>query len=68
LDEVTSALDTQSEAEVLAALGAVAQQGTALVFVSHRPTVAAFADRVVTLDGGRVVSDRAPDASPPSPV
>lgn len=66
LDEVTSALDAESEAEVLAALSALAATGTALVFVSHRPTVAAFADRVVTLDGGRVVSDRAPDA-PPSP-
>lgn len=67
LDEVTSALDVESEAEVLAALSGLAEQGTALVFVSHRPTVAAFADRVVTLDGGRVVSDRAPDAPSLSP-
>ena len=67
LDEVTSALDVESEAEVLAALSRLAEHGTALVFVSHRPTVAAFADRVVTLDGGRVVSDRAPDAPSLSP-
>ncbi|MCB9626579.1 MAG: ABC transporter ATP-binding protein [Sandaracinaceae bacterium] len=60
LDEVTSALDAESEAEVLAALSGLAANGTALVFVSHRPTVAAFAERVLTLDGGRVVSDRAP--------
>jgi ABC-type multidrug transport system fused ATPase/permease subunit len=60
LDEVTSALDAASEADVLATLTALADTGTTLVFVSHRPTVAAFADRVLALDGGRLVSDRAP--------
>ncbi|MCB9659197.1 MAG: ABC transporter ATP-binding protein [Sandaracinaceae bacterium] len=60
LDEVTSALDAQSEAEVLATLTTLTHDGTALVFVSHRPTVASFATRVLTLDGGRVLGDGAP--------
>ncbi|MCK9900690.1 ABC transporter [Parafrankia colletiae] len=48
LDDVTSALDVETEAAVLRRLRAWNPDG-ALVIVSHRPAVLAAADRVVTL-------------------
>ncbi|MEX5632983.1 ABC transporter ATP-binding protein [Parafrankia sp. FMc2] len=48
LDDVTSALDVETEAAVLRRLRAWSPDG-ALVIVSHRPAVLAAADRVVTL-------------------
>jgi ABC-type multidrug transport system fused ATPase/permease subunit len=54
LDEATSSLDPAAEAEVQAALGQLLRGRTAVV-VAHRLATAAAADRVVVLDGGRVV-------------
>ncbi|WP_235925945.1 ABC transporter ATP-binding protein [Actinokineospora pegani] len=48
LDDVTSAVDVDTEREILARVRARAPE-TALVFVSHRPAVVAAADRVVRL-------------------
>jgi ATP-binding cassette subfamily B protein len=53
LDEPTSGLDAASEAAVLQALEQAAAGRTVLA-VSHRLGLAARADRVVVLDGGRV--------------
>lgn len=54
LDEVTSALDRNSEAQVIAALEAV-RAGRTLVVVAHRLSTVRHADRIVVLEGGRVV-------------
>src|SRR4029450_2474067 len=59
LDEPTSGLDAASEQAVLDALDRAAQ-GRTVVAVSHRLSLAARADRVVVLDGGRVAEQGPP--------
>jgi ATP-binding cassette, subfamily B, bacterial len=59
LDEPTSGLDAASEQAVLDALDRAAEERTVLS-VSHRLSLAARADRVVVLDGGRVVEQGPP--------
>ena len=59
LDEPTSGLDAASEQAVLDALDRAAE-GRTVVSVSHRLSLAAQADRVVVLDGGRVVEQGPP--------
>ena len=58
LDEVTSALDPEMTAEVLAILAKLAAEGTTMVFVTHEIDFARqISDRVVFLDKGRLVVD-----------
>ena len=56
LDEATAALDPATEATVLAAGDRVAERRTTFV-VAHRLATAARADRIVVLDGGRVLEE-----------
>jgi putative ABC transport system ATP-binding protein len=57
-DEPTGALDTQSAAEVLSLLRAMAtEQGQTIIMVTHDPVAASYADRVVVLADGRIVRD-----------
>jgi ATP-binding cassette subfamily B protein len=55
-DEATAALDPATEAAVLAAGDRVTSKRTAFV-VAHRLATAARADRIVVLDGGRIVEE-----------
>jgi ABC-type multidrug transport system fused ATPase/permease subunit len=59
LDEPTSGLDAAAERAVLDALDRAAEGRTVLA-VSHRLSLAARADRVVVLDGGRVAEQGPP--------
>lgn len=54
LDEATSALDAESERMVQAALEAAMQDRTTLV-IAHRLATVLRADRIVVMDGGRIV-------------
>ncbi|HTP72460.1 MAG TPA: ABC transporter transmembrane domain-containing protein [Burkholderiaceae bacterium] len=54
LDEATSALDAESERMVQAALEAAMKDRTTLV-IAHRLATVQRADRIVVLDGGRIV-------------
>ena len=54
LDEATAHLDSSSEAAVQEALGAALAGRTALV-IAHRLSTIRAADRIVVLEGGRVV-------------
>ena len=54
LDEATSALDAQSERKVQEALDEIMHQHTTL-FIAHRLTTAARADRILVLRRGEVV-------------
>ncbi|HEV3328017.1 MAG TPA: ABC transporter ATP-binding protein, partial [Acidimicrobiales bacterium] len=55
LDDATSAIDVHVEQEIHAALGALLEHRTTIV-IAHRLSTIALADRVVLLDGGRVVA------------
>ena len=54
LDEATSNLDLQSETRIEAALDVLLEGRTALL-IAHRLSTAMKADRIVVIDGGRVV-------------
>jgi ATP-binding cassette subfamily B protein RaxB len=54
LDEATSHLDVKREIIVSSAIRAL---NVTRVIVAHRPQTTATADRIVTLDGGRIVRE-----------
>jgi ABC-type multidrug transport system fused ATPase/permease subunit len=54
LDEAMSALDARTERRLLAGLESWSQ-GRIVIIVSHRLAAAKWADRIVVVDGGRVV-------------
>ena len=56
LDDATSSVDPTKEHEIRAALREVMRDRTTLI-IAHRAATIALADRVVLLDGGRVVAD-----------
>ncbi len=60
LDEPTSQLDPELEAELVAAVGRLLAGRSALI-IAHRLATVRSADRVVLLEAGRVVAAGAPD-------
>ncbi len=54
LDEATSALDNETEAKIQRALDAV-RQGRTTFIIAHRLSTVRNADRILVLDGGRIV-------------
>ncbi len=56
LDEATSALDTENERLLQQTLDRVLQEHTAIV-IAHRLSTVVNADRIVVLDGGRIVEE-----------
>jgi len=61
LDEATSALDAESEALVNEAIARLARRQTTLV-IAHRLSTVQQADRIVVIDGGRIVGSGSHDA------
>jgi len=57
-DEPTGNLDEQSASDVLRVLQKLNASGRTIVLVTHDPAVASWAQRIIRLDGGRVVADR----------
>lgn len=55
LDEPTASLDEQSEAEVIAALRALAGSGKTLIIATHHPALMALAERRIEIARGRLV-------------
>ncbi len=60
LDEATSALDAESEVLVQQGLGAAMQGRTTLV-IAHRLATVQKVDRIVVMDGGRIVETGTPE-------
>jgi subfamily B ATP-binding cassette protein MsbA len=54
LDEATSALDTEAERHIQAALAQLVRNRTTFV-IAHRLSTVEQADRIIVLDGGRIV-------------
>ncbi len=62
-DEVTAALDPEMVKEVLQVIQGLARDGMTLLIVTHEMAFArAVADRVVFMDGGRIVEQNTPEA------
>nr|WP_042190690.1 ABC transporter ATP-binding protein [Kibdelosporangium sp. MJ126-NF4]CEL19518.1 putative ABC transporter [Kibdelosporangium sp. MJ126-NF4]CTQ94682.1 putative ABC transporter [Kibdelosporangium sp. MJ126-NF4] len=59
LDEATSSLDVPGERAVQAALETVLTDRTALI-IAHRLSTVLIADRVLVVEGGRIVEDGSP--------
>ncbi len=55
LDDATSSVDPTKEHEIRGALLEV-MRGRSTIVIAHRPATIALADRVILLDGGRVVA------------
>jgi ABC-type multidrug transport system fused ATPase/permease subunit len=60
LDEATSSLDVPSERAVQRALRTILAERTALI-IAHRLTTVEIADRVLVVEGGRIVEDGTPE-------
>ncbi|WP_268895930.1 hypothetical protein [Vreelandella azerica] len=56
MDEPTSAMDIQTEKDVITRLKVAAKEKT-LVVVTHRTSLLELVDRVIVLDQGKVVAD-----------
>ena len=60
LDEPSSNLDNQSEAQLKRRLQEAAQ-GKTMVLVTHRTALLTLVDRLIVIDGGKIVADGAKD-------
>ncbi|TMD69039.1 MAG: ABC transporter ATP-binding protein [Chloroflexi bacterium] len=56
-DEPTGNLDSESSLEIMKLLRDLNQQGRTIVLITHEPDIAGFAQRVVRLRDGVIVSD-----------
>jgi putative ABC transport system ATP-binding protein len=56
-DEPTGNLDSEMAGNVIELLGELHDEGLSLILITHDPTVAAHADRLITVRDGRLVAD-----------
>lgn len=63
-DEPTGALDSHSGGEVMATLKQLCQQGHTVIIVTHDPTVAAQAQRVIEIRDGEIIRNPEPQIPP----
>lgn len=63
MDELAASLDTEGEAQIAQLLQVLREEGTSVVFTTHRPGLLAVADRVLTLRDGRLT----PTGGEPAP-
>ena len=57
-DEPTGNLDTRNSNEIMQILSSLnREQGVTIIVVTHEPDIAAYADRVLTMRDGLIISD-----------
>ncbi len=56
-DEPTVMMDSSSEAAFILRIKEILKAHKTLILVTHRPSLLAFVDRILVIDGGRVVAD-----------
>lgn len=61
-DEPTSAMDQQSEADMLRTIADLRGRAAGYIIVTHKHSVLPFVDRVIIMDMGRVIADGPRDA------
>ncbi len=67
-DEPTSALDPELKHEVIDVMAELARGGMTMVVVTHEPALArVLADRILTMDAGRITGTRQPADFAPAP-
>ncbi|MDK2759774.1 MAG: type I secretion system permease/ATPase [Sphingopyxis sp.] len=57
LDEPTGAMDTQSERLFIQALDTAVAKTQTMVIATHREAILQMCDRIIVIDGGRIVAD-----------
>jgi len=60
LDEPTAMLDPKGRAEVMRTVRKLNKGGSTIVYITHYMEEAAEADRVIVMDGGRIIMDGTP--------
>jgi putative ABC transport system ATP-binding protein len=66
-DEPTAALDSENGQSIMSVLAQIAKNsGRAVLVVTHDPRTLAFANRIVHIEDGRIVSEERGAATPPS--
>jgi putative ABC transport system ATP-binding protein len=56
-DEPTGNLDSTTSEEIMAVFGELHSQGQTIVVVTHEPSIAQYAERVIVLRDGRLDTD-----------
>ncbi|KMY67725.1 macrolide transporter [Desulfocarbo indianensis] len=62
-DEPTGALDRRSGQEMMELLEELHREGHTVVIVTHDPQVAAYAQRIIEISDGEIISDRRSDTA-----
>lgn len=57
-DEPTGALDSKTAKEIMQMFSEIKKEGKTIIIVTHDQDVAAYCDRIVTLEDGRIVNDK----------
>lgn len=56
-DEPTGALDSTSSKEVMALLKQLSDEGHTIILITHEPSIAANADRIIEIKDGNIIKD-----------
>jgi ABC-type protease/lipase transport system fused ATPase/permease subunit len=65
MDELAASLDAEGEAEVGRLLEVLREEGTSVIFTTHRPGLLAAADRVLAIRNGTLVAATTQDQAAP---
>ena len=65
-DEPTGNLDTKNSAEIMKILQGLHAEGKTIIMVTHENDIAAYADRIITMRDGVIVSDERKPGTEPS--